>query len=151
MLVIKAESKAFAIISVRRMSSSTQHLDVLRTPDSQFEDLPDYPFEPRYFESAKFHSDLGPLRFHYLDEGPQDAAETVLMLHGQPSWSFLYRHMIPVLVAKGHRCVAPDLIGFGRSDKPTNDSVYTFKQHLEWLDEVLKGITPKLSNTTVVL
>ena len=123
----------------------------LRTPDAAFAAVPDYPFEPRYFESSRFCSDLGPLRSHYLDEGPRDAAETVLLLHGEPSWSFLYRHMIPPLVAKGYRCVAPDLVGFGKSDKPTDDGLYTFAQHLEWLDEVLSGITPALRGTTVVL
>eukprot|EP00937_MAST-01D_sp_MAST-1D-sp2_P002042 g2042.t1 len=133
------------------MSTAPQMLKVLRTPDECFSEVPDYPFAPKYFESAVYRSELGPLRFHYLDEGPADAKETVLLLHGEPSWSFLYRHMIPPLVAKGYRCVAPDLIGFGKSDKPVDDAVYTFAQHLDWLDEVLGGIAPALHGTTVVL
>ena len=132
----------------------TRRVAALRTPESAFSAVPDYPFAPRYFESATWRHDddrSRPLRFHYLDEGPRDAAETVVLLHGEPSWSFLYRHMIPPLVAKGYRCVAPDLIGFGKSDKPTDDGLYTFAQHLEWLDEVLGGISPALQGTTVVL
>ena len=134
-----------------RTFTAARHVAALRTPDSAFAAVPDYPFTPRYFESTRFCSDLGPLRIHYLDEGPADATETVLLLHGEPSWSFLYRHMIPPLVANGYRCVAPDLVGFGKSDKPTDDALYTFAQHLEWLDEVLGGISPALRGTTVVM
>lgn len=85
-------------------------MDILRTPDERFSNLPDYPFEPRYVEA-------GALRIHYIDEGPRSAAP-VLMLHGEPSWSYLYRKMIPAFVSAGLRAVAPDLVGFGRSDKP---------------------------------
>ncbi len=94
-------------------------MQILRTPDERFVGLPDFPFEPHYAEIGAMPGDpsLGTLRVHYLDEGPRDAAP-VLLMHGEPSWSFLYRHMIPVLVAAGHRVVAPDLVGFGRSDKP---------------------------------
>jgi len=105
-------------------------MKILRTPDGRFADLPGYPFEPHYVE-------LGDgLRVHYLDEGPGDAAP-VLLLHGEPSWSFLYRKMIPTLVAAGHRCVAPDLVGFGRSDKPGEQDDYTYARHVEWMSEVV--------------
>jgi haloalkane dehalogenase len=114
-------------------------MDVLRTPDERFANLPGYPFAPQYLEVARGDGS-GSLRVHYLDEGPADAAETVLLLHGEPSWSFLYRHMIPVLTAAGHRVVAPDLVGFGRSDKPTPRTEYTFARHVEWMMEWLTGI-----------
>ena len=88
---------------------------VLRTPDERFAALADYPFAPHYL--TVIDADGTDLRIHYIDEGPRDAAPVVLM-HGEPSWSYLYRKFIPTLVAKGHRVIAPDLIGFGRSDKP---------------------------------
>lgn len=100
-------------------------MDFLRTPDERFERLPGYSFAPHYV-------DVGGLRTHYVDEGPRTQG-TVLMLHGEPSWSFLYRKMIPIVVAAGHRVVAPDLIGFGRSDKPTRREDYTYQQHVDWL------------------
>jgi haloalkane dehalogenase len=105
-------------------------LKILRTPDEQFASLPGFGFEPHYVEISDG------LRVHYLDEGPPDAAP-VLLLHGEPSWSFLYRTMIPVLVAAGHRCVAPDLVGFGRSDKPTEVADYTYQRHVDWMSEVV--------------
>ncbi|HET6874753.1 MAG TPA: alpha/beta fold hydrolase, partial [Acidimicrobiales bacterium] len=86
-------------------------MKALRTPDQRFEGLPGYDFEPHYAEVD------GGLRVHYLDEGPAQGP-IVLLMHGEPSWSFLYRHMIPELTAAGLRCIAPDLVGFGRSDKP---------------------------------
>ncbi len=100
--------------------------EILRTPDSRFRGLPGYPFEPRYVEDLAGYEGL---RLHYLDEGPGDAGETFLCLHGQPTWSYLYRKMIPVFAAAGLRAVAPDLFGFGRSDKPADDSTYTFDFH----------------------
>jgi haloalkane dehalogenase len=102
---------------------------VLRTPDHRFENLADYPFTPRYATVAGF-------RIHYVDEGPRDAAPVVL-LHGQPSWSYLYRKIIPVLSAAGHRVVAPDLVGFGRSDKPVEQSAYTYERHVDWMRGLL--------------
>lgn len=110
---------------------------VLRTLDARFEGLTGYPFQPHYhiIEDAA----LGPLRLHYLDEGPPDAAP-VLMLHGEPSWSYLYRKMIPPVVAAGHRVLAPDLIGFGRSDKPSERSDYTYQRHLDWLTHWLLAL-----------
>ena len=100
--------------------------EALRTPDERFAGLPGFEFEPRYLD------DLGGapgLRLHYLDEGPADATEIFLCLHGQPTWSYLYRKMIPVFTAAGHRAVAPDFYGFGRSDKPVDEAVYTFDFH----------------------
>ena len=105
-------------------------MDTLRTPDERFTDLPGYAFEPHYVEIPD--GDGGVLRVHHLDEGDRDAP-VVLLLHGEPSWSYLYRHMIPVLVDAGLRAVAPDLVGFGRSDKPTMRTDYTYARHVQWL------------------
>ena len=105
-------------------------MEILRTPDERFADLPDWPYEPRYAEVGDG------LRAHYVDEGPRDGA-VVLLMHGEPSWSYLYRHMIPPLVAAGLRVVAPDLIGFGRSDKPASQSDYTYARHVEWMRALL--------------
>lgn len=107
-------------------------MKVLRTPDERFASLPEFPFEPHYAETSEG------LRVHYLDEGPADAPP-VLLLHGEPSWSFLYRKMIPVLVAAGHRCIAPDLVGFGRSDKPSEQDDYSYASHVGWMREILFG------------
>ena len=109
-------------------------METLRTPDERFDDLPDFPYEPRYVEVDDL--DGGTLRVAYVDEGPADGA-VVLLLHGEPSWSFLYRTMIPVLVEAGFRVVAPDLVGFGRSDKPADDADYTYARHVEWMRSVL--------------
>lgn len=100
--------------------------DVLRTPDASFVNLPGYPFAPHYIGDLKGYQGL---RIHYVDEGPRDAQLTILCLHGQPAWSYLYRRMIPTLAAAGHRVIGPDLIGFGRSDKPVDDARYTFMFH----------------------
>lgn len=105
-------------------------MTILRTPDEQFASLPGYAFDPQYVETSDG------LRVHYLDEGPADAAP-LLLLHGEPSWSFLYRTMIPVLAAAGHRCVVPDLVGFGRSDKPADPGDYTYQRHVDWMSEVV--------------
>jgi haloalkane dehalogenase len=109
----------------------------LRTPDERFASLPGFPFAPRYLDG------LGPggdLRAHYVDEGPRDARRTFLCLHGQPTWSYLYRRMIPVLAGEGHRVVAPDLMGFGRSDKPVDESALTFHAHRRFLQEVVERL-----------
>jgi haloalkane dehalogenase len=112
-------------------------IETLRTPDERFDDLPGYTFPPHYAEIPS--GDGGSLRVHYLDEGPADAP-TVLLMHGEPSWSYLYRKMIPVLTAAGLRAVAPDLVGFGRSDKPAERSDYTYKRHVDWMRALLAAI-----------
>lgn len=111
--------------------------DALRTPDAQFSNLPDYPWAPRYV--SDLHT-LGGLRMHYLDEGPTDAALTYLCLHGNPAWSYLYRKMIPVFLQAGHRVVAPDLIGFGKSDKLKKDSAHSFSFHRQTLLELVQRL-----------
>ena len=109
-------------------------MQTVRTPDDRFEGLPGYDFEPHY--ATIDDTAGGELRVHYVDEGPRGAAP-VLLLHGEPSWSYLYRHMIPVLARAGHRVIAPDLVGFGRSDKPTEQSDYTYARHVEWMRRLL--------------
>ncbi|CAN5389778.1 haloalkane dehalogenase [soil metagenome] len=109
-------------------------MDTLRTPDERFADLPDFDFAPNHADLDDL--DGGRLRVHYLAEGPPDAAP-VLLMHGEPSWSFLYRHMIPILTAAGHRVIAPDLVCFGRSDKPTERSDYTYARHVNWMSQLL--------------
>lgn len=114
----------------------------LRTPDERFDHLPGYSFDPNYMEDLPGYEGL---RIHYLDEGPADCDVVWLCLHGEPSWSYLYRKMLPVFVAAGHRVIAPDLPGFGKSDKPIEDDVYTFDFHrnmlLGLIDRLnLKGI-----------
>jgi haloalkane dehalogenase len=115
-------------------------MESLRTPDERFTNLPGYPFAPHYTE-------VDGLRIHYLDEGPRDAAP-VLMMHGEPSWSYLYRKMIPIVVGAGHRVVAPDLVGFGRSDKPVRREDYTYQRHVDWMRHVL--LTLDLRDVTLV-
>ena len=105
-------------------------MQVLRTPDARFAMLPAYAFAPHYLERL---AGFDGLRMHYLDEGPRGAARTFLCLHGQPTWSYLYRRMIPVFAANGARVVAPDLFGFGRSDKPAEEPWYTFTRHRDSL------------------
>ena len=107
-------------------------MTVLRTPDSCFENLPDYPFAPHYAE-------VGGLRMHYLDEGPPDGP-VMLLLHGEPTWSYLYRKMIPPLAQAGYRVLAPDLIGFGKSDKLPKIEDYSYQSHMDWLTEWLLGL-----------
>ena len=109
-------------------------MEALRTPDERFVALPDFPFAPHYVDVPS--GDGSTLRVHYLDEGPRDGA-VVLLMHGEPSWCFLYRKMIPVLTGAGLRCIAPDLIGFGRSDKPAGRNDYTYARHVEWMRAAL--------------
>ncbi len=106
-------------------------IEFVRTPHERFADLPDFPHEPAYV-------DIDGLRMAYIDVGPIDGP-TVLLLHGEPTWSFLYRRMITPLIEAGFRCVAPDLIGFGRSDKPTDRSAYTYNGHVSWVTSFLEG------------
>ena len=105
-------------------------MEFLRTPDERFRDLPGYPFEPHYV-------DVDGLRIHHVDEG---SGQVVLLLHGEPSWSFLYRKMIPPLVGAGLRAVAPDLVGFGRSDKPTARDDYSYQRHMDWLTAFIAAL-----------
>ncbi len=107
-------------------------MDFVRTPDDRFADLPDFPYEPKYVE-------VDGLRMAYVDVGPADGP-TMLLLHGEPTWSYLYRRMIPPLVDAGYRCVAPDLIGFGRSDKPTDASAYSYAKFIEWTTAFIDAI-----------
>jgi haloalkane dehalogenase len=113
-------------------------MEILRTPDERFENLPGYDFAPHYVE-------VDGLRVHYVDEG---TGPTVLCMHGEPSWSYLYRHMIPVLVEGGCRVVAPDLVGFGKSDKPAARSDYTYAAHVAWMSQWLEAVD--LSEITLV-
>jgi haloalkane dehalogenase len=115
-------------------------MEVLRTPDARFAGLPDFAFAPHYLDVG-----TPPLRLHFLDEGSSSAAP-VLLMHGEPSWCYLYRKIIPPLAAQEHRVIAPDLIGFGRSDKPAKRADYTFERHVDWMSEFLtkldlRGVT----------
>jgi haloalkane dehalogenase len=123
-------------------------MDKVRTSDSHFENLPGYPFDPNYTEVLDF--DGGTLRMHYLDERAADegTGEVILCLHGQPSWSYLYRKMIPIFIEAGYRVIAPDMIGFGRSDKPTNRDDYTYANHVAWIKELIENLN--LTNITLV-
>lgn len=115
-------------------------IDFVRTPDTRFKGIPNYPFDPNY-------TDIDGLRMHYVDEGPKES-DPILMLHGEPTWSYLYRHMIPICAAAGHRVIAPDLIGFGKSDKPTNLDDYSYQSHMDWLTQFIKAMD--LKNITLV-
>jgi haloalkane dehalogenase len=120
------------MLSQKRIS-----VEIVRTPDGQFSDLPGYPFAPHYVE-------IDGIRIHYVDEGPSAAPPVpVLMLHGEPSWSYLYRKMIPVFAAAGFRAVAPDLVGFGRSDKPTKREDYTCQRHVHWMTALVEKLDLK--------
>jgi tRNA(adenine34) deaminase len=130
----------------RRVNLHPLRDDALRTPDERFQNLPGYPWAPRYVSDLPA---LGGLRLHYLDEGPKDAPTTWLCLHGNPAWSYLYRHMIPVFLASGARVVAPDLIGFGRSDKPKKDGAHSFTWHRQVLLEFVERLD--LHNVVLVV
>lgn len=135
-----------AFFKQRRVNLHPLREDALRTPDDRFEQLPGYPWAPRYV------SDLPALagwRLHFLDEGPRDAPVTWLCLHGNPAWSYLYRQMIPTFLASGARVVAPDLIGFGRSDKPKKESAHTFTWHRQVLLEFIERLN--LNNVVLVV
>ena len=112
-------------------------MDAVRTADERFDDLPGYPFSPHYVDVPD--GEGGSLRVHYVDEGPPDA-QPVLLLHGEPSWSFLYRKMIPIITDAGLRAVAPDLVGFGRSDKPAKRSDYTYARHVDWMRSAVEEL-----------
>lgn len=116
---------------------STVIQSALRTPEAAFASLPDYPFVPHYVDDLPA---LGGLRMHYVDEGPRDATITWLLLHGNPAWSYLWRHWVPQLVAAGHRVVAPDLIGFGKSDKPLNEADHHYTFHRDTLLQLVERL-----------
>lgn len=120
-------------------------IEAVRTPDERFANLPNYDFAPNYIDTLAGYEGL---RVHYLDEGPADAEWTFLCLHGQPSWSFLYRKMLPVFVESGARVICPDWLGFGRSDKPVEDELYTFHFHRNMMLEFVKALD--LKNVTLV-
>ncbi len=108
-------------------------MKAIRTPEERFENLPNYPFKPNYLEIENG------LRLHYLDEGDR-SGKVVLLLHGEPSWSYLYRKMIPILADAGFRVIAPDLIGFGKSDKPTEQSDYSYQKHIDWMTGLIEQL-----------
>jgi haloalkane dehalogenase len=116
----------------------------LRTPDDRFDNLPGYPFKPNYINIPD--GEGGTLRIHYVDEGPSKA-EPILLMHGEPSWSYLYRKMIPLIVGAGLRALAPDLVGFGRSDKPADRNDYTYQRHVDWM----QGLLDKLDLRQITL
>ena len=120
-------------------------MKVLRTPDSAFADIDDFPFAPHYLEITD-PDDGTKLRVHYIDEGPRDAP-IVLMMHGEPSWCYLYRHMIAPVVAAGYRVIAPDLIGFGKSDKPSKKTDYSYARHVGWMRQWVEALD--LTNMTL--
>ena len=119
--------------------------DVLKTPDERFLELSDFPYDPVYIDNLKGFEGL---RMHYVDEGPQGADHIFLCLHGEPTWSYLYRKMIPIFTASGHRVVVPDFFGFGRSDKPVKEAVYTFDFHRNTLIAFIEHLD--LNNITLV-
>ncbi|MHA1727995.1 MAG: haloalkane dehalogenase [Promethearchaeota archaeon] len=114
-------------------------MKLLRTPDERFKNLLDYPFKPNY---AEIDEDGTSIRIHYVDEGTKDA-EPVLLMHGEPSWSYLYRHMIPLIVDAGYRVIAPDLVGFGKSDKPIEIGDHTYRRHVKWITQLIEGLDLK--------
>ena len=120
--------------------------EVLRTPEERFEALPDFAYPPCYLDDLRGYEGL---RCHYLDVGPPDAEETFLCLHGEPTWAFLFRRMIPVFLASGARVIVPDFFGFGRSDKPGEQGVYTFDFHRNMLLAFLDRL--KLAGLTLVV
>ena len=114
---------ALVVFATGREQLDWEVSEVVRTPDARFANLVDYPFAPHY-------EDVLGYRIHYVDEGPRDG-QVILLLHGQPSWSYLYRHMIPPLVEAGFRVIAPDLVGFGKSDKPTDSNAHSYQMHID--------------------
>ncbi len=130
-----------AILAVFALQAPTswKTADAIQTPDERFADLPDYPFAPNYLEVEGY-------RIHYVDEGPRDG-QTILLLHGQPSWSYLYRHMIPPLVEQGYRVIAPDLVGFGKSDKPLRQKDHNYQMHVDLMTTFVQELG--LQDTTL--
>ena len=121
---------------------NTKNMNYLRTPEERFKNLPDYSFTENYITVK------GGPRMHFVDEGSENE-QVVVMLHGEPSWSYLYRKMIPVFVENGYRAIAPDLIGFGKSDKPSEMTDYTYQNHIDWLEPIFAHL--KLKNITLFI
>ncbi len=119
-------------------------MKILRTPDQRFTNLSDFPYAPNYVEIPD--GDGGQLQIHYVDEG-SNPDQIILLMHGEPSWSYLYRKMIPILVEAGLRVIAPDLVGFGRSDKPANRNDYSYQRHVDWMNSFLRALN--LTNVTL--
>lgn len=119
-------------------------MEILRTPDARFENLPDYDFAPSY--TVVRDADGAEIRIHHVDVGPKDA-QPILLMHGNPTWAYLYRKMIPALAATGRRVIAVDLVGCGRSDKPSKKSDYTLARHYDWMSKWLEAMD--LSNITL--
>ena len=120
---------------------SSNDSGILRTPDSAFDNLLDYPYKPNYIQltnPGSIGNGKTKVRLHYLDEGNRTSKETVLLLHGEPSWSYLYRHFIPLL--NQYRIIVPDLIGFGKSDKPANKNDYTYQRHVNWIKQFIQDL-----------
>jgi len=115
-------------------------IEALRTPEEKFKNLYNFPFEPNYLDDLKGFEGL---RMHYIDEGPKNSKQVFLCLHGQPTWSYLYRKMIPIFSSAGFRSIAPDFLGFGRSDKPVDDQVYTFDFHRRFLIKFIESLDLK--------
>ncbi|MEC9027264.1 MAG: haloalkane dehalogenase [Candidatus Neomarinimicrobiota bacterium] len=107
-------------------------MKILRTPDNRFSNLLDYPFKPNYIQ-------LGDIRIHYVDEG-ESSKEVVLLIHGEPTWSYLYRKMVPIVSESGYRVIVPDLVGFGKSDKPINQEDYTYEKHVGWISSFVESL-----------
>ena len=113
-------------------------MKILRTPDNRFSNLLDYPFKPNYIQ-------LGDIRIHYVDEG-ESSEEVVLLIHGEPTWSYLYRKMVPIVSESGYRVIVPDLVGFGKSDKPINQEDYTYEKHVGWISSFIENLDLKNIN-----
>ncbi|MFX1348930.1 MAG: haloalkane dehalogenase [Promethearchaeota archaeon] len=120
-------------------------IEFLRTPEDRFDDISNFPYKPLYIEDLNGYEGL---RMHYIDEGPKDSEEIFLCLHGEPTWAYLYRKMIPVFLKAGYRVITPDFLGFGRSDKPVKDEIYTYDFHRNFLIEFIKYLD--LKNITMV-
>ena len=130
----------FFIISLTSLNLFSYEIKngVLRTPDERFQNLKDYPYQPNYMM-------IDGLRIHYLDEGPKNA-DPIFLLHGEPAWSYLFRKMIPILTAQGHRVIVPDCVGFGKSDKFISKFDYSYKHHVDVMKELVERLN--LKNTT---
>lgn len=131
-IMVGLASAALALGSLTPIQAEEVRPGVLRTPEARFANLEDFPYAPNYLQ-------VGDIRLHYVDEGPRDG-ETVLLIHGEPTWSFLFRKMIPLFTEAGYRVVAPDLVGFGRSDKFTDEDAYSYSMQVEYMQELVTAL-----------